>query len=642
MRLLIEGWRGVHHSFAMVNQFQILSLLKRPGLRLFHRDLPMPLGWTPGAQGAGLSVEDSARIAALGEMPPGEAMDAVYRICSPFRSGAPDDARRTISFMVTELGLGANSFVPDADRGFFTRDDNLVVTPSAWSRDRLAEAGIDPGRIRIVPHGVDASSFRPLDAAQRAAVRARLGFAPEEVVLLNIGGPFWNKGIDLLLEAFAHLRARGVPARLMLKDQSALYGVGVGDSVAAVGARCPSLLRQDTLAAISLVPGALDLAQLRELYGAADAYVSPYRAEGFNLPVLEAIAAGLPVIVTEGGATDGFCPSLLATRLPARPGLRDGDAGFPPGRFLEPSMDALVEAMAAVRPDRGDDTPAQAGARAALLGAFSWDAAAEALLELAAGGTVAVPPPAAPPPSQAEVLALLARMHPHAMRRGRKTRIGNAWDGGYVLPEIALEAGVVLSIGVGNDVSFDLELAKRGAQVLQFDHTVEGPPAAHANFRFHRAGWGPASDGLLLSFADLHGRATAVDAPRRLLKFDVEGAEYAALDAIDPDQLAAYEVIVCELHDLGALGTREMHDRLRRCLDVLTRHHAPVHLHANNYAGMALVQGVPVPQVVELTLLRRDMDEFDGPSSEPMPGPLDRPNHPLLPDLCLTPFRAAA
>ena len=76
-----------------------------------------------------------------------------------------------------------------------------------------------------------------------------------------------------------------------------------------------------------------------------------------------------------------------------------------------------------------------------------------------------------------------------------KTRIGDNTDGGYVLPAIALDCDGVLSIGVGMNVSFDLQLAERGAQVLQFDHTVERSPTAHANFHFHELGWGSSSTG---------------------------------------------------------------------------------------------------------------------------------------------------
>jgi hypothetical protein len=46
-KILVEGWRFLPHSFATVNQFQCLELLKRPGLELYHRDVPY---WNPNWQ----------------------------------------------------------------------------------------------------------------------------------------------------------------------------------------------------------------------------------------------------------------------------------------------------------------------------------------------------------------------------------------------------------------------------------------------------------------------------------------------------------------------------------------------------------------------------------------------------------------
>ena len=239
---------------------------------------------------------------------------------------------------------------------------------------------------------------------------------------------------------------------------------------------------------------------------------------------------------------------------------------------------------------------------------------------------------------QRDVLDLIATMRPLAMQRTTKVRVGNDYDGGYVLPDAALACEAVLSIGVGPDVSFDIALAERGARVAQFDHTVEKPPPDHQNCTFFRLGWGPESRDDLLSFDDILARFDRLGRPRSLLKFDIEGAEYDVLDSLDPEALRRFDVIVCEFHQLDRLLETPFYDTARRCLTTLTRFHAPVHLHANNYAPVSMVAGIPVPTVLELSFLRRDLDTFGGPSGEPIPGPLDRPNHPYRVDICMNAF----
>ena len=56
---------------------------------------------------------------------------------------------------------------------------------------------------------------------------------------------------------------------------------------------------------------------MAEVYQAADAYVTPYRAEGFNIPALEAAACGLLVVASAGGPTDEFLPEGSLLRVSA-------------------------------------------------------------------------------------------------------------------------------------------------------------------------------------------------------------------------------------------------------------------------------------------------------------------------------------
>ena len=634
-----------------MNQHQILELLKLSGLRLYHHDLPFAFRhWAQTAGGGGFDAIDQTAVDTVPPLPDNVAVDCIYRICAPIRAGVETDRRRTVTFMITEVGLGPGSFGDGAETSdFFTRGENSVVTASEWSRQRLLDHGYAPDKVQVVPLGVDSTAFTPLTDAERAVIRAQMGFRADETVFVNVGVALWNKGIDVLLRAFAILRARGRPIRLVLKDQRDVYGVSVEQTLRSVAAEFPELLQPETLAAISVIPGKLERAQLRGLFGLADAYVSPYRAEGFNLPVLEAIACATPLIVTKGGSTDDFCNDDVAWRIPGRESPHFDAVNGGKGRYIEPDLEALVAAMDG-RVSGGRIAPElYMAARKKVLTQFNWTNAAMQLAAITVGlerSTVTTPAVEAPltlplqqhSVQQQEVLSLLALIRPLTMATGTKIRVGNAYDGGYVLPDRALACDAVLSIGVGHDVSFDLAFADGGAIVVQFDHTVDALPAVHANFRFHKLGWGAETKGDLLSFPDIRSAFGAVLARRPMLKFDVEGAEYDALAAMTSDDLADFEVITCELHDFARLGERDIFERIKATLENLTCRHAPVHLHANNYRGLALIAGVPVPEVLELTLLRRDLDQFPEVSDDPMPGPLDRPNNPFVPDICLRVF----
>jgi len=384
--ILIEGWRTTNHSFSLVNQYQICALKKLSGLNLFHHDLPLHGKlWEPSNKSSGFSHADRTGIDGL-RPPAGKKIDCVYRITSPFQACAPEDSRKTLTFIVSELGLGPPSFAegsqsPEA----FTQDENLVVTPSAWARDRLTDWGFAEDKIRIVPHGVDHVSFRPLSAAQRDASRKILGIGDAEILFMNVGAAIWVKGVDLLLLAFAKLRNDGRKIRLVLRDRADMYGTPISVSVGKLAAKHPGLFSTDTMAAIMVVSEDVSRDQMRHLYGAADCYVSPYRAEGFNLPVLEAIACGTPAIVTRGGATDEFCNDQVAIRVHGKLEQCEMAAGGLPGRYITPDINELMDAMDCFARGENAGLDRFEKARADLVTKFSWKNAATQLASLAVG-----------------------------------------------------------------------------------------------------------------------------------------------------------------------------------------------------------------------------------------------------------------
>ena len=383
--LAIEGWRGINHSIALVNQHQILELLKIDGLKLFHSDLPYAFPhWSRATNGSGLRPEQQAAIDAI-TIPGNDPVDCIYRISSPIHAGSEDERCKTVTFMVTELGLTGGSFATPGRELFFTRDNNIIVTCSRWSRERLVDWGFPEAKIATIPLGVDGTVFGPGKPGEKQARRLALGFAEDETVFLNVGLSTWNKGIDLLLIAFARLRVAGCKVRLILKDQRDLYGRSVENLIKTIGADHPALLASDTLSAIIVVPMNLGTESLRALFVVADCYVSPYRAEGFNLPVLEAIACGTPVIVPRGGATDDFCNDDVAIRIRGTAAsLPLGDTGSV-GRYIEPDIGELVQAMEAFTERASGGLRNFQAARGEIMTRFTWANAARQLAQITVG-----------------------------------------------------------------------------------------------------------------------------------------------------------------------------------------------------------------------------------------------------------------
>ena len=304
--LVVEGWRGINHSFALVNQFQLLEMAQNSDLTLRHVDSPFHFAhWSRETNGAGFHDSDEQTLSGITVPESGFTPDWTYRIFSPVDLRPPARGGRLAVFVVTELGLDDQSFVPGSDIAAFQAAGNLIMTPSHWSRARILDWGFKPETVHVVPHACSPNYFFPLPPEVIRSQRASLGFSPDDVLLLNIGTAIWNKGIDVLLQGFALARQKRKDLRLVFKDQRNTYGI-TGDAYIQQTLARANLLSDDVLSAITLIPANLTMNQMNSMYAIADCYVSPYRAEGFNLPVCEAIACGTPVLVTDGGATQDF------------------------------------------------------------------------------------------------------------------------------------------------------------------------------------------------------------------------------------------------------------------------------------------------------------------------------------------------
>jgi glycosyltransferase involved in cell wall biosynthesis len=253
-----------------------------------------------------------------------------------------------------------------------------IITPSNWSKVGFLKAGFRDEQVKVIPHGVDQSIFKPLEDEVRNQYRNALGANRDSFVILSVGAMTANKGIDLLLGAYLQLKPKYPQIKLVLKDQSNLYGISANDVInqycTSNGINLSSNEMRDAVQGFFVISQNLSLVQLNGLYNAADCYVSPYRAEGFNLTPLEAAAAGTPIIVTKGGSTDDYVNKSFSTQIASKMKLKDGMS------FLDPSLEGLIESIAQQIDGKNIDINIKAG-QTFINQNFTWETIAKKLTQ---------------------------------------------------------------------------------------------------------------------------------------------------------------------------------------------------------------------------------------------------------------------
>jgi glycosyltransferase involved in cell wall biosynthesis len=236
----------------------------------------------------------------------------------------PESARLRLPFVVPALGLRDRldvfhsqylappfSFVPDVVtihdvlfethpelfRGAFSRRSvalirrsarraQVVVTVSEFSRQAILERyRLPEDRVVVTPNAVDREAFRP-DGSGRSPVRERYGL--KHPYVLSVGRIEPRKNLTRLFRSFERVRKR-------LGKELVLAVAGASDFHSrAIEAEA----RDDSILLLGAVPDE----DLPSLYREAEALAYPSLAEGFGMPVLEAMACGAPVLTTRRGA----------------------------------------------------------------------------------------------------------------------------------------------------------------------------------------------------------------------------------------------------------------------------------------------------------------------------------------------------
>ena len=173
-----------------------------------------------------------------------------------------------------------------------------VWVPSAWGRETLIANGISALKIDVVPEGVNAEIFAPIEITHDRYDRSQRPFR-----FLTIGKYEERKCYPLLLDAFGATFGNQSQIELMIKADFFLDHHRKREQL-------EHEVASRKLHNVSLVWGDWSQTALSGAYQEADAFVLPTRAEGWGLPLIEALACGIPVLTTNHSGQSEFLSAV--------------------------------------------------------------------------------------------------------------------------------------------------------------------------------------------------------------------------------------------------------------------------------------------------------------------------------------------
>jgi glycosyltransferase involved in cell wall biosynthesis len=347
LRVTWQSRWGLPIAYSIHSEEMAVHLLRR-GVELSYRRTPWPRR---------IQVTDP-ELAAVADRPPFEdAPQISYEQADLFFT-----AHRgyKVGFSMLEVDGIPRSWVAACNRM-----DEIWV-PSRWGAGRFAACGVTRS-IHVMPLGFDPVRFHPNVPFSRTSDR---------FTFLSLFEWGERKAPELLLRAFASAFTAKDDVLLLLCVSNFDGHVNVPDAIERLG------LPADGPPVAILYNQHLRARQLGSLYRSADAFILPTRGEGWGMPILEAMATGLPAIATAWSGQTEFFHEGVGYPIPVKR-LVPADAKCPyyeGFRWADPDFDALVVALRRVYECREEARSRGAKAASEAAAKWTWSASVERIV----------------------------------------------------------------------------------------------------------------------------------------------------------------------------------------------------------------------------------------------------------------------
>ncbi len=281
-----EGSLFCHHSLAMVNREFLTELTYYNNFDIrhvpFERDQFKP--------------DEHSKYSRLANITTAMHPDADIHI----RHRWPPDFSRPSSGKLIAMQPWEYGSLPVKWRDYMNSTVDEVWVYTHYLKKCYVSSGVDEEKIVTVPLGIDPDVFKPGTEPFRTMVDLSNG----RYTFFFNGGATLRKGVDILVNAYLNEFSVLDNVCLVIKDSCA-YAKNLS-------AKIEELSKRTDIAKLIYLNVNVEHYELPSLYAACDCYVHPYRAEGYGLPIAEALACDKPVIVTGGGSCLDFIDPDMA------------------------------------------------------------------------------------------------------------------------------------------------------------------------------------------------------------------------------------------------------------------------------------------------------------------------------------------
>ena len=187
-------------------------------------------------------------------------------------------------------------------------------------------------------------------------------------------------------------------------------------------------------------------------------------------------------------------------------------------------------------------------------------------------------------------------------------RIGGADDGGYLHPNNLKEISYCYSPGVSFTSNFEKELSDTyNIKSFMADASIDEPPVSGQNFEFIQKFLGTYTKDKFITLSDWISDSIGEDQGNKILQMDIEGSEYDVLIYEDAKTLASFSTMIIEFHFLQKLFEKDFLKMFSAIFEKIYKNFSICHVHPNNCCGIAELDGIAIPRVIEVTFIRNDL-----------------------------------